>query len=157
MGYTGNHLVLPALEMAYWFLAIAHAPRDVLAQMIVEVDGALKELESSGGPSRSRQGYWDDVCLVRFLEGVCLRFIAYPVRPFQSLVRTFAYDFLKDTDAATSSPTVSDATLSTIDAAHKAEESLKAVFEHGPDIEWDHHLVYYARRSFLATYTLPGD
>jgi hypothetical protein len=31
----------------------------------------------------SRSGYWDDVCLARFLEGVCWRFVAYPVRlPF---------------------------------------------------------------------------
>jgi hypothetical protein len=28
----------------------------------------------------SRSGYWDDVCLARFLEGVCWRFVAYPVR-----------------------------------------------------------------------------
>jgi hypothetical protein len=23
--------------------------------------------------------YWDDLCLARFLEGVCLRYVAYPV------------------------------------------------------------------------------
>jgi hypothetical protein len=26
------------------------------------------------------KGYWDDVCLVRFLEAVCWRYVAYPVR-----------------------------------------------------------------------------
>jgi len=26
--------------------------------------------------------YYDDLCLARFLEGVCLRYVAYPVRFF---------------------------------------------------------------------------
>ena len=34
------------------------------------------------GPEKYEGGadeYWDDLCLARFLEGVCLRFVAYPV------------------------------------------------------------------------------
>lgn len=32
--------------------------------------------------AEGREGYWDDLCLARFLEGVCWRFVAYPVCPF---------------------------------------------------------------------------
>ncbi len=69
--------------MAYWFLAIAHAPRNVLVHMLSEVDGALKNLDAEPKNSHYRQGYWDDICLVRFLEGVCLRFLAFAVRFLQ--------------------------------------------------------------------------
>jgi len=65
--------------------------------MIPVVGSALEELglslsssESSEGNGKekanerkklqARSGYWDDVCLARFLEGVCWRFVAYPVR-----------------------------------------------------------------------------
>jgi hypothetical protein len=67
--------------------------------MIPAVEGALEELglslsstvSSDGGGKdkaeerkklQARSGYWDDVCLARFLEGVCWRFVAYPVRVF---------------------------------------------------------------------------
>ena len=33
----------------------------------------------NGTASPIREGYWDDVCLVRFLEGVCWQYLAYPV------------------------------------------------------------------------------
>jgi hypothetical protein len=34
--------------------------------------------------AEGKEGYWDDLCLARFLEGVCWRFVAYPVCPFVS-------------------------------------------------------------------------
>ena len=30
-------------------------------------------------PNLQSEGYWDDGCLVRFLEGVCWQYLAYPV------------------------------------------------------------------------------
>ena len=39
------------------------------------------------GPEKYEGGadeYWDDLCLARLLEGVCLRFIAYPVSCYLS-------------------------------------------------------------------------
>jgi len=45
-------------------------------------ENGIKENGSRKGKEKkpeSRSGYWDDVCLARFLEGVCWRFVAYPV------------------------------------------------------------------------------
>ncbi|KAI6030082.1 hypothetical protein EDC04DRAFT_107009 [Pisolithus marmoratus] len=158
----GNHLVLPAMELAYVFSAIAHAPqRIVLEKMIPDVRKALEDLglaeagcETSGKPllngsaidsdrkrgdseeeigvktgsgtaKSTREGYWDNVCLVRFLEGVCWRYVAYP-------------DPDADPDSNESSPVAVD------DARRRAELAFKAVFQHGPKIELDHYIVYYA-------------
>ncbi|KAI6022958.1 outer membrane protein Iml2/Tetratricopeptide repeat protein 39 [Pisolithus microcarpus] len=123
-----NHLVLPAMELAYVFCALSHAPQKVvLEKMIPNIRKALEELglteAGCGSPGRpypeqvppgtragngtvksAQEGYWDNVCLTRFLEGVCWRYVAYP----------------------------------------RAELAFKAVFEHGPKIELDHYLVYYA-------------
>lgn len=154
----GNQLMLPAMELAYVFSAIAHAPqRIVLEKMIPDVQKALEELDlteagcdSSGKPLRNGsvtgsdysgeekvkkarngtakstcEGYWDNVCLARFLEGVCWRYVAYP-------------DPDVDLDKNGSLPVTID------DAGRRAEQAFKAVFKHGPKIELDHYLVYYA-------------
>jgi len=34
-----------------------------------------------------RHAYWDEWCLALFLKGVCLRFIAFPVRSTVSLIK----------------------------------------------------------------------
>lgn len=148
-------LLLPALELAYVFHAIAHAPREVISgEMIPAVGGALGELglvlssESEGLVSsgsgvsegranvngvkkgkdkklESRSGYWDDVCLARFLEGVCWRFVAYP-----------------DPDAELEAD--EKIPYSPENARTYSERAFRAVFEHGPYIELDHYIVYYA-------------
>lgn len=78
-----NRLFLPALEYAYFFLVIARAPRSVVRdKMLREVREAQQNLENhlqnpegyEGG-----HGFWDDYCLANFLEGVCERYLAYPV------------------------------------------------------------------------------
>jgi hypothetical protein len=84
------------------FLAISHAPRSVITdRMLPEVYQALDKLElyregggkvkrAEGGGEKGKKlkekdyegngvGYWDDYCLAKFLEGVCLRYVAYPV------------------------------------------------------------------------------
>jgi len=92
--------------MAYLFLGITHAPRSVIVnKMLPEVDGLLarldgaeyreSEAEAGGGKGKGKWksdkdieraygsgkgGYWDDYCLAMFLRGVCLRYLAYPVR-----------------------------------------------------------------------------
>jgi len=78
-----RRLVLPVLELAYIFLGIAHAPCAVVtAKMLPQVDQLLAKLKVyEMNPKRYEQGlgYFDDLCLARFLEGVCCRYIAYPV------------------------------------------------------------------------------
>lgn len=80
------------------------------------------------GPNKYEGGaseFWDDLCLARFLEGVCLRFVAYP-----------------DLDA-TLDPQ-ENVGITTEEAVEGADAAFRAVLEYGPKIELDHHLVYYA-------------
>jgi Protein of unknown function (DUF3808) len=80
----GGRLLLPALELAYVFHAVARAPRCVIAeQMLPLVEAALVALKRYDGAPQTYgngTGFWDDWCLARHLEGACLRYIAYPVR-----------------------------------------------------------------------------
>ncbi|KAK7042053.1 hypothetical protein R3P38DRAFT_3389870 [Favolaschia claudopus] len=120
-----NRLALPALEISYVFLAIAHAPRRVVEQhMLPSVRKLLAQLEEPKAES-TWKGYWDDYCLARFLEGVCLRYIAFP-----------------DPDAILDPTEV--VSMSRDEAAKASRASFEAVFENGPKIELDHHLVYHA-------------
>ena len=79
----GGRLLLPALELAYIFHAVARAPRSVIAEhMLPLVEAALVTLKQyDGAPQTYGNGteFWDDWCLARHLEGACLRYIAYPV------------------------------------------------------------------------------
>ena len=79
----GNRLALSTLEFAYNFLAIAHAPRAVIKdKMIPQIERQLAVLKASkDAPAQYEggHGYWDDLCLAHFLEGICQRYIAYPV------------------------------------------------------------------------------
>jgi tetratricopeptide (TPR) repeat protein len=121
-----NRLILPALEIAYLFLAIAHAPRSILtSKMIPETDKALEELKARGEKS---EGYWDDWCLATFLRGVCLRYVACP-----------------DPDAVLGEEEGEERDGWTKErAGREAREAFEGVFKHGTKIELDHHLVYYA-------------
>jgi hypothetical protein len=78
----GNRLALPVLELAYVFLAIAHAPREIMSsKMIPAIETVLVKLmalESDQSRHESWRGYWDDYCLTKFLEGVCWRYMAHP-------------------------------------------------------------------------------
>ncbi|KAG1754133.1 hypothetical protein EDD22DRAFT_1001005 [Suillus occidentalis] len=136
------------VELTYVFHAIAHAPREVIAgEMIPAVGGALGELglglvlssegdglvlSGSGGSEGGatvngikkgkdkklelRSGYWDDVCLACFLEG--------------------------DPDAELEPE--EKIPCSPENARTYWERAFHAVFEHGPNIELDHYVVYYA-------------
>lgn len=94
----GNRLALPALELAYIFLGIAHAPREVIInKMLPEIETLLTKLDAHKlKPKKYEQGhgYWDDYCLAQFLKGVCLRYVAYPVSPFPVPLNT-SHWFLK--------------------------------------------------------------
>ncbi|KAL6303866.1 hypothetical protein BKA93DRAFT_826283 [Sparassis latifolia] len=78
----GGRLLLPALEFCYMFMSIEQAPRAVVRyKMLPEVESALVNLKAHESDPASYEGgqrYWDDFCLAHFLEGVCLRYMAYP-------------------------------------------------------------------------------
>ncbi|KAG8215539.1 hypothetical protein J3R82DRAFT_9198 [Butyriboletus roseoflavus] len=160
-----NRLILPALELAYVFAALAHAPRQVvLERMIPHVRQALEELgvlevnsvngvaNPNGGKNKTveknrrkarsraegKEGYWDDLCLARFLEGVCWRFVAYP-----------------DPDAELDAH--DKVFVSVEEAQHKAESAFEEVFENGPRIELDHYIVYYAHFEYGRLLARSGD
>ncbi|KAI5827074.1 hypothetical protein K523DRAFT_392413 [Schizophyllum commune Tattone D] len=159
---TRHRPVLPALELAYLFLGIAHAPREVLVKkMLPEVWAAEQRLGvesitatekakevglNTANPSpdnledRAREygkGYWDDVVLARFLEGVCLRYVAYPDPD------AIVEDVTPDNDVP--------------EAAEKARAAFADVFKYGPRVELDHHLVYHAHYELGRLLACMGD
>ena len=137
----GGRLALPALELAYLFLGIAHAPRAVLTErMLPLVDAQLAALDAHasdpaaygayGAQRRGADEYWDDRALALFLRGVCLRNVAHP-----------------DPDAHVD-PADEPALREGRSAAAKgAREAFEGVFGVGPKIVYDHYLVYHARES----------
>ncbi|KAF8512083.1 hypothetical protein BU17DRAFT_54238 [Hysterangium stoloniferum] len=123
-----RRLALPGLEFAYTFLAIAHAPRTVITErMLPLVNEHLSKVEEAKPETYGANvgEYWDDLCLCRFLKGVCLRYIAYP-DPDAEL----------DTDEAPPMPQE--------EAAAVSEKELRQVIADGVHIALDHHLVYHA-------------
>lgn len=49
--------------------------------MLPEIEKLLTKLDTHKSDSKKYEGgsYWDDYCLAHFLQGVCLRYAAYPV------------------------------------------------------------------------------
>lgn len=135
-----GRLALPSLELAYLWVGIAHAPRDVIKdKMLPPIAATLAKLaehesnpvgyyESSGG------GYYDDLCLAKFLEGVCCRFYAFP-----------------DPDSVVDKQCVRDGQ---VEYTRRAKESFEEVFKYGPNIELDHYLVYHSRKFLVFDHAL---
>ncbi|TFK53849.1 hypothetical protein OE88DRAFT_1654178 [Heliocybe sulcata] len=136
-----SRLLLPALEFAYVFLCIAHAPREVLVtKMVPMVQESLEMLKThEKDPKAYGPGYWDDLCLARFLEGVCWRYVAHP-----------------DPDAIVED-VEGEMGLMQEEAEKRAKEAFAAVFEHGPKIELDHYLVFYSHYEFGRLLFCAGD
>lgn len=159
----GNRLILPALELAYIFLAIAHAPRRVIVErMLQETDAALKSLEEkrqkisdhgkSGKVSKKSkdqeqglgQAYWDDWCLAAFLKGVCFRYIAFP-------------DPDAEVDPEEKHIGLGEGLETKEKIGEAAKKAFEEVFKYGPKIELDHHLVYHAHYELGRLLVLLGD
>ena len=60
-----------------------HCPEDLYSQMVklefkVPKNTTTKIGQHHKAARKQIKGYWDDVVLARFLEGVSLRYVAYP-------------------------------------------------------------------------------
>jgi len=132
-----DRLALPLLEMSYIFQGLQHAPGHlIIDKMLPEIDAALAALsadltppspgtapKSTAPKQKERAGHWDDYCLARFLQGVCLRYVAHP-----------------DPDAEVDP--AERLAIGKADAEKRAEAAFRDVLAHGPRIELDHQIVY---------------
>ncbi|THG96567.1 hypothetical protein EW145_g7756 [Phellinidium pouzarii] len=141
----GRHLLLPALELAYVFLAIDHAPRAILLEKILPVvEQALDTLKANESniekyESKAKR-FWDDYCLAHFLEGVCWRFVTYP-----------------DKEAIITEEETTSRQINRVEAASRAQRALQQVIKHGFKIELDHYIVYHAHYELGRLYICMGD
>jgi len=124
----GDRLLLPAFE----FICVLQVmPRltpvllcdNILPQIRAERE-KLSAYENTPKQWGNGKNYWDDYCLARYMEGVVLRYIAYPDP-----------DAVIDPSEKASIP---------IDEASAASlEALEDVISNGPKIELDHYIVYH--------------
>jgi len=96
-------------------------------KMLPLIEAARADLkgEKEGG----RDGYWDDWCLVHFLEGMVLRYLAYPDPQAQ-----------EDPEEVLKLPVEG--------AAQRGMAAFETVFANGTKIQLDHFLVYFSRVLF---------
>ncbi|KAF9808167.1 hypothetical protein IEO21_07953 [Rhodonia placenta] len=138
----GGRLALPALELAYIFLAIARSPRNIIMTKMLppieELLTKLKQHKSNPSAYEGGRGYWDDLCLAHFLKGICLRYVAYPDA-----------DAVIDPDEKIA--------IAQADAERDALSSFEAVFTDGGRITLDHHLIYYAHYEYGRLLACKGD
>ncbi|KAL5496113.1 hypothetical protein ACEPAH_3030 [Sanghuangporus vaninii] len=123
-----KRLALPAIEFSYFFLGIARAPQTVIANKIlpevVELQNKLKSFENNPKKYEDGHGYWDDLCLADFIEGVCYRYLAY-TEPNAVLDPEETYEMPRE------------------EAEQRGLAAFQRVLSNAPKIELDHHLVYY--------------
>ncbi|KZT05152.1 uncharacterized protein LAESUDRAFT_781726 [Laetiporus sulphureus 93-53] len=138
----GDRLELPALEFAYFFMAIARSPREVVVEKLLPpVQDLLLQLKiHSEKPSEyaGGHGYWDDYCLAHFLQGICLRYIAYP-------------------DADTVIDPGEKLSISETEAERGAMLAFEAVIADGSKIVLDHYLIYHAHYEYGRLLACKGD
>ncbi|KZO92430.1 hypothetical protein CALVIDRAFT_546961 [Calocera viscosa TUFC12733] len=123
----GNRLLLPAFEFATVLQVMGRMTPKILQEnvlpLIQKEVTALKSTEPSKWGNGT--GYWDDFCLARYMEGVVLRYIAYP-----------------DPDAVLEEK--DRVTIPRDETAQAALAAFQDVLDNGLRIELDHYIVYYA-------------
>lgn len=95
-----------------------------------------KEREYEKDVLGGQKGFYDDLCLAKFLEGVCLRYVVYPE---ENTIPEETVDGLGLGEQLTKE-----------EMENRAEEAFRDVFRYGPKIELDHYVVYHARESILS-------
>jgi len=138
----GGRLVLPAMELGYFYNCFGRAPRavviDKMLPVIEETLAKLKLHETNPSGYEGGKGYWEDLCLARFLEGVATRFVAYP-----------------DPDAVLDPE--EKLSISQTDAQVRSIAAFQEVFKHGTKIELDHFLVYFTHFEYGRLLACTGD
>jgi len=123
----GRRLFMPALEFGYLFYCIEHAPRPLIQDQFLPAIRkgllTLKQHQSAPSTYGNGQGYWDDLCLAYLLEGVCLRYLAYPE---STALIDPDDDFVVPPNAATD-----------------AMEAFQVGLKNADCIELDHWVMYY--------------
>lgn len=117
--------------------------------MLPEIEKVLTKLDAHKSNPKNYEeghGYWDDYCLAQFLKGVCLRYVAYPVRTVAPKINASLLKTLKQDPDAVIDPDEL-ISLPKSQAETGSEEAFRLVLKNGPKIELDHHLVYHARKS----------
>jgi len=109
--------------------------------MLPEVEKLLEKLgkhEVDPKKYENGQGYYDDLCLARLLEGVCCRYMAYP-----------------DPDAIVDEN--DNIQISKSESVRRAKTAFQTIFANGPKIELEHHLVYHAHYELGRLLSREGD
>ncbi|KZT51274.1 hypothetical protein CALCODRAFT_503722 [Calocera cornea HHB12733] len=122
----GNRLLLPAFEFATVMQVMGRMTPKILQENVLPlIQKEIAALKSSE-PKKwgNGTGYWDDLCLARYMEGVVLRYIAYP-----------------DPDAVLEADDKVD--VSQDETAKAALAAFQEVLDNGAKIELDHYIVYY--------------
>ncbi|KAJ9119540.1 hypothetical protein QFC22_003249 [Naganishia vaughanmartiniae] len=137
-----HRLVLPGLELSYFFGTLPNAPPrlqfgTILPRIQFHLDAlAQRTPETYNGGV----GYWDDYCLAHFLRGVALSFAAYPHE--ETLITE------EDEKAY---PNGAQA------AGEEALSSFKHLLEHAIDIHLDHWIIYFTHFEMGRLYSQMGD
>ncbi|KAJ9096328.1 hypothetical protein QFC21_005148 [Naganishia friedmannii] len=137
-----HRLVLPGLELSYFFGTLPNAPpRLQYGAILPRIQFHLNALAQSTPESyNGGVGYWDDYCLAHFLRGVALSFAAYPHE--ETLVTE------EDQKAY---PNGAKA------AGEEAMSSFKHLLEHAIDIQLDHWIIYFTHFEMGRLYSQMGD
>ncbi|EJD05273.1 uncharacterized protein FOMMEDRAFT_81128 [Fomitiporia mediterranea MF3/22] len=139
-----SRLALAALEFSYFYLAIARAPYSVIVdKMLAAISECQAKLRAHEKDPKKYEGgnggYWDDLCLASFLEGVCYRYIAHP-----------------EPNAIVDLEEREKINISKEEAEKRGLAALQRVLTNGPKIELDHHLVYYTHFEMGRLYACMG-
>ncbi|GHJ86750.1 hypothetical protein NliqN6_3152 [Naganishia liquefaciens] len=137
-----QRLILPAIELSYFFGTLPNAPpRIQFGAILPRIESHLTMIsQSSPETYNGGSGYWDDYCLAHFLRGVALSFAAYPHE--EALIT--------DQDRK-SYPTTPEA------AGKDAMSSFESVLQHSIDIQLDHWIIYFTHFEMGRLYSQMGD
>ncbi|KAF8312368.1 hypothetical protein DL93DRAFT_2115004 [Clavulina sp. PMI_390] len=139
-----GRLLLPNLEMAYHFLCVTRAPRDVIVKkMLPETEAAVKKVDEymskpdqyEGGNAK---GFWDEYCLAHFLHAVCLRYTKYPNPDAKIESEAHESDDVPE-------------------AEKRAFAGFQAVIDRASKIEVDHYIIYYTHYELGLLYACAGN